>query len=217
MDKLRRRVGTTWKKVYDTKSRLDRIRRKLKRLDQYTYRDNLVTGLENHQFLVSSSDFNGNPDEFERELDDLLSEVEQRSPKKDAVRLGYLGVPTVFGGFYELIESLGARVVFNEVQRQFSMPYESENIVDQYLEYTYPYDIGGRLGDIDHAIKQRSLDGVIHYTQTFCYRQIYDIILRDKLDIPILTIEGDRPGSTDSRTAFRIETFIEMLKSKPSD
>ncbi|UCF55844.1 MAG: 2-hydroxyacyl-CoA dehydratase, partial [Deltaproteobacteria bacterium] len=115
---------------------------------------------------------------------------------------------------YDRIESLGGRVVFNEIQRQFSMPYGYEDIIEQYLNYTYPYDIEGRIEDIRRAIKERDLDGLIHYTQTFCFRQIYDIILRESISIPILTLEGDRPGGIDSRTAIRIETFIEILKDK---
>ena len=78
--------------------------------------------------------------------------------------------------------------------------------------YTYPYDISGRLTDTRLAIKERRLDGLIHYTQTFCHRQIYDMIFREELDIPILTLEGDRPGRLDTRTSLRIETFVEMLK-----
>ena len=112
------------------------------------------------------------------------------------------------------MESLGARVVFNEVQRQFSMPFDEEDIVERYLRYTYPYGMEGRLRDIETEIHERRLDGLIHYTQTFCYRQIYDMILRESLSLPILTLEGDRPGRIDSRTAFRIETFVEMLKDR---
>ena len=70
--------------------------------------------------------------------------------------------------------------------------------------------------DIEQAINERHLDGVIHYTQTFCYRQIYDIVIRDSLPIPVLTLEGDRPGRIDGRTAFRIETFVEMLQDTES-
>ncbi|MBW1828957.1 MAG: 2-hydroxyacyl-CoA dehydratase, partial [Deltaproteobacteria bacterium] len=106
------------------------------------------------------------------------------------------------------------RVIFNEVQRQFSMPFDHKDIVDQYLEYTYPYDMDGRLNDIKKAIDELQLDGLIHYTQMFCYRQIYDIIIRNDLSIPILTLEGDRPGQIDGRTALRIETFVEMLKDR---
>lgn len=211
MEKLRKRLSTTWTEISRVTLKLDRIRAGLKRLDELTYHENVVTGLENHLFLVGSSDFNGNPDRFEIELDRFLLTVEKRRPKKDGLRFGYLGVPPVFSGFYEFLESIGARVVFNEVQRQFSMPSGQKDIVEKYLEYTYPYDISGRLQDINQAIRERRLNGLIHYTQTFCYRQLYDIILRESLPIPLLTLEGDRPGRIDSRTALRIETFVEML------
>lgn len=217
LEKLRESLSTSWPDIEAAKSRLDWIRAKLKRLDELTYRENLITGLENHLFLVSSSDFGGDPALFEKDLDQLLISAEKRKPRKGEIRLGYLGVPPIFSRFYELIESLGARVVFNEVQRQFSMPLDHKDIVDQYLQYTYPYDIDGRLRDIEQAIKERQLDGLIHYTQTFCYRQIYDIILRESLPLPLLTLEGDRPGRIDSRTAFRIETFVEMLHDRKKD
>jgi benzoyl-CoA reductase/2-hydroxyglutaryl-CoA dehydratase subunit BcrC/BadD/HgdB len=214
MDSLRQGLATTWDDIKKTKSMLDRIRGKLKRLDRLTWRENVVTGSENHLFLVSSSDFNGDPESFEKDLDQFLSMAEKRTPMKGAIRLGYLGVPPIFNRFHEFVESLDARVVFNEVQRQFSMPYDHEDIVDQYLEYTYPYDIKGRLRDIEQAVRERQLDGLIHYTQTFCYRQIYDIIIRKDLSIPVLTLEGDRPDLVDGRTSLRIETFVEMLKGK---
>ncbi len=212
MDKLRKGLSTSWSKIETARARLKKIREKLKRLDQLSYRENVITGLENHMYLVSSSDFNGDPDEFERNLDSFLFAAENREPAKYELRLGYLGVPPIFSHFYEYIESLGARVVFNEVQRQFSMPFEKKDIIDQYLEYTYPYDINGRLKDIEQAIHERKLDGLIHYTQTFCYRQIYDIVIRESLPIPVLTLEGESPGQIDGRTALRIETFVEMLK-----
>jgi len=216
MDQLRRRLNTSWEEIYLAKDRLDRIRRKLKRLDELTYLENRVSGSENHLFLVSSSDFNGNPEAFERDLDGFLGEAEAREPRMETVRLGYMGVPAVFEGFYEFIESLDARVVYNEIQRQFSMPFGKSDMVDQYLAYTYPYAFSGRLHDIREAIETRQLDGLIHYSQTFCHRQIYDILLRENLQIPILTLEGDRPALLDSRTGLRIETFIQMLKDRNS-
>ena len=161
-----------------------------------------------------SSDFRSDPDQYERELDAFLREVKKRRPRENEIRLGYLGVPPIFGNFYESVESLGARVVFNEIQRQFSMPHEEEDMIELYLRYTYPYEIKGRIEDIKRAIKDRELDGLIHYTQTFCYRQIYDIILRESLSIPMLTLEADRPGKIDGRTALRLETFVEMLRDK---
>lgn len=214
MEKLKNNLSATWDDIRNVKLRLDRIRAKLRELDRLTFKKNMVTGFENHRFLVNSSDFGSDPDLYERELDDFLDRVRKRKPKKEKIRLGYLGVPSVFAQFYEYIESLDARVVFNEIQRQFSMPYEDKDLLGMYLNYTYPYEISGRIEDIKRAVKERDLDGLIHYTQTFCYRQIYDIILRESLPLPILTLEGDRPGQIDSRTAIRIETFIEILKDK---
>jgi benzoyl-CoA reductase/2-hydroxyglutaryl-CoA dehydratase subunit BcrC/BadD/HgdB len=213
MEKLRKALSATWPDIRETKRRLDRIRKKLVELDRLTFHHNLVSGFENHLFLLSSSDFKSDPDQFEKELDEFLREARTRESKKEKVRLGYLGVPPIFSDLFNRVESLGGRVVFNEIQRQFSMPYGCEDLTEQYIKYTYPYGMQGRIEDIKGAVKERRLDGLIHYTQTFCFRQIYDIILRETLSIPILTIEGDRPGPVDSRTAMRIETFIDMLTS----
>ncbi len=214
MDRLRERLATTWDDIEKAKNKLDRIRNKLKILDRLTWRENRVSGAENHFYLVNSSDFNGDPEKFENDLDHFLAEAEKRPPRHVDVRLGYIGVPPVLTGLYEFIESLGAGVVFNEVQRQFSMPYGQRDIVNQYLAYTYPYDINGRLQDIARAVKERQLDGLIHYTQTFCYRQLYDIIIKKEAGIPVLTLEGDRPGRIDGRIRLRIETFVDTLRGK---
>jgi benzoyl-CoA reductase/2-hydroxyglutaryl-CoA dehydratase subunit BcrC/BadD/HgdB len=96
--------------------------------------------------------------------------------------------------------------------RQFSMPYLDLDLTDQYLAYTYPYDITGRLADLQSAIQERRLDGLVHYTQSFCFRQMFDQMLRERLAIPILTIEGDRPTKLDSRTRMRLEAFVDVLR-----
>ena len=214
LERLRAAFSVSWTDVNRTKTRLDRIRDKLKALDRMTYQDNVISGSENHLFLVTSSDFKSDPDQYERELDRFLDEAEARRANPAPIRLGYLGVPPIFTDIYEIIESFGARVVFNETQRQFSMPYGEKEILNQYLRYTYPYDVWGRIEDIRRAIEERKLDGLIHYTQTFCFRQIYDIIFREAFPIPLLTIEGDRPGPVDARTATRIETFVDILKTR---
>ncbi len=213
VENLMARFKVSWEEVNRTKERLDRIREKLRELDRYTYESNVISGLENHLFLVSSSDFWGDPEAFEAKIDELLAETNKRPSLADGIRLGFLGVPPIFTDFYEVIEQKGARVVFNEVQRQFSMPlFDTEDLIGQYLSYTYPYEVRARIDDIRKEVDKRNIHGLIHYTQTFCHRQIYDIILREELGLPILTLEGDRPGKVDTRTALRIETFIEMLR-----
>jgi benzoyl-CoA reductase/2-hydroxyglutaryl-CoA dehydratase subunit BcrC/BadD/HgdB len=212
IERLLEQFGASWESAGAAKKRLDFIRRKLLRLDELTWKENKIRGAENHLFLVSSSDFDSDPDSFESKLDEALKTAVSRTPLKEDVRLGYVGVPPIFSDLYDFVESLGARVVFNEIQRQFSMPYLTNDLVEQYLLYTYPYDIFSRINDIQHAIRQRNLDGIIHYTQSFCHRQIQDLVLRKKLDIPILTIEGEDPGPIDGRLKVRIEAFIDMLR-----
>ncbi|MCD6309779.1 MAG: 2-hydroxyacyl-CoA dehydratase, partial [Candidatus Eremiobacteraeota bacterium] len=128
------------------------------------------------------------------------------------IRLGYAGIPPIFSDIYKFLEKQGARVVYNEVQRQFSMPLGGENLVDQYLKYTYPYSIQDRIKDINTEIKRRNIVGLIHYVQSFCHHQIEDIVLRKNVKIPVLTLEGDRPGPLDMRSRLRLEAFIETLR-----
>lgn len=212
MDKLITRLGTDWAAVDRVKKRLDVIRKKVAKLDELTWQDNVVSGFYNHLYQVSCSDFNGNPDKFEADVDCFLKEARQEAERTEDVRLAYIGVPPIFTDLYGYIEQQGARVVFNEVQRQFSMPFEVEDIVEQYRLYTYPYGVFGRIRDIRAELERRNIDGILHYVQSFCYRQIEDMIFREKLDIPVLTIEGDKPGKLDARTKLRIDSFLEMLR-----
>ena len=211
--KLREHFGVREEEVKEAKERLDRIRKKLNRMDALTWRDGVVSGQENHRFLVASSDMNGDPQAFEREVDAFLEEVGQRAPHPggEEIRLGYLGVPPIWQDLYEKIERPGVRIVFNEIQRQFSMPYLARSMEEQYTRFTYPYEVFFRLEDIQRESVRRGLDGFIHYAQTFCFRQIEDKIMRHHLSKPVLTLEGDRPEPLDARTETRIEAFLEML------
>lgn len=213
IERLISRFPTTWERAEEWKSRLDIIRAKLVELDELAWRRDLIHGRELHTWLVSASDFWGAPDRFEAELDVFLSRARARRPIQPAVRLGYLGVPPIMPDLFDTIEELGGRVVFTEVARQFAMPPRETDLVSQYLGYTYPYDVFGRIEDIAPQIERRGLDGLIHYTQSFCHRQIQDIVLRQRLGLPILTVEGDRVGPVDGRTRLRIESFIDILGS----
>lgn len=214
MDALRCQTGTTWEQIEETRQYLDGIRRKVKLIDNATWERNLVSGRENHLYLITCSDMQGDPGGFERQIEGFLSEIDNRNPYQESVRLGYIGVPPIMTDLYDFCESVGGRIVFNEIQRQFSMPNESNSLVDQYSDYTYPYPLKSRLKDIMTEIKKRGLDGLIHYTQSFCFRNMEDLIFKRHIKIPILTIEADQPGNMDTRTKIRVETFIEMLREK---
>ena len=123
-------------------------------------------------------------------------------------------MPPIYTELYDVVESGGVRIVYNEIQRQFSMPFLCKSITDQYIRYTYPYGVFYRLQDIDKEIKKRRIKGLIHYVQAFCFRRIEDKVFRHCLKVPILTIEGDMPEPMDARTKLRIEAFIEMFERK---
>ena len=212
MDKLIKILGTDWDSVEQQRKRLVKLRKKVAEIDALTWQKNNVSGIDNHIFQVSCSDFDGNVDLFEKKVDQFLLKAQTAPEKGEELRLAFIGVPPICPDIYNYLESIGARVVFNEVQRQFAMPNEVADIVTQYQLYTYPYGVFGRLEDIQEEIDKRNIDGVIHYVQSFCYRQIEDMIFREKLNVPLLTIEGDKPGKIDARTKLRIDSFVEMLK-----
>lgn len=223
MDKLNKALGATWEGVNQQKKRLDKVRALAWEIDRLTWEENRVSGFENHLYQVSCSDFNGDPESFAREMEEFIQKAHQRESlsemsrfqsrkKAREIRLGFIGVPPIFPEFYNFVETQGARVVFNEVQRQFSMPFHTNDVVEQYRLYTYPYQVFQRIEDITREAERRQLDGIIHYTQSFCYRQIEDLIIRKKLDYPILTLEGENPTGLDARSKMRIESFLSMLK-----
>ena len=202
--------GVSRKETLQAKQRLDKIRRKLIILDEWTWKERLVSGLENHYWLVNSSDFMGNPDRYESELDAFLTQAKKRDPLPAKLRLAYLGVPPIYKNIYETIIELGGDVLFNEVQRQFSMPYLLPDIVSQYLAYTYPYSVFDRLQDIKRELERRQIEAVISYTQSFCHLQLDNLLLRKHIDLPFLTLEGDQPEDIDARTLLRLESFFEV-------
>lgn len=213
IEKLIDALGTSWDQTLHIREALEPVRAKLRRLDELTWRDDLVTGEENFRYLLSSSDFERDWRKYEERVDAFLNEVAARKPLEDKVRLGYVGVPPIFSDFHAVVESSGVRIVFNEIPRQFAMPNELDDLVEQYAAYTYPYGIFKRIEDINRAVNRRDVQGLIHYTQSFCFRQIEDLILREKVNVPVLTIEADKPGPVDARTKVRIQAFIEMLQN----
>ena len=213
LSRLANSLGVDYSKGEEMKKRLDSVRAKVHEIDRLTWTANTVTGEENHIWTVSTSDLMGDYTVFEERAVRFLKLVQDRESIQHALRIGVVGIPPICEDLYAFLSSVGAHVVFNEIQRQFSMPYSTRTLVDQYSEYTYPYDIFSRLEDIQLGIKQRNIKGVIHYVQSFCHRHIHDRIIRKHIQLPILTLDCDRPGRLDGAMKTRIEAFIEMLKN----
>ena len=206
-------LGTTLEAANNVRRKLQTCRELALKLDDLTWRENLVNGWENHLWLVFSSDFNGDSHKYEQEIGALLKEISQREPYPNGeLRLAYIGVPAIYArDLYRYVERHGGRVVFNEVQRQFAMPESGKSLAEQYTCYTYPYSIQQRLKDIKTELGRRRIDGIIHYVQAFCHRGIGDIIFREALDLPILTLEGNDDFFLNNHIKTRIEAFLDML------
>ena len=209
---LMHRLGATEAEVARVQARLAPLRQKLQRLDRLTWETGQVTGEENFQFLIASTDFGSDPDAFELRVDDFLQAAEQRPPRNYRVRLGFAGIPPIFTDLWDYLEELGAGVVFQEFPRQFSMPQCRRTWRNSTCTIPTPTTSSGGLADLQEAVRTRRLDGLVHYTQSFCFRQMFDQIIRERLNIPVLTIEGDRPSPLDSRTRMRLEAFVDVLR-----
>jgi benzoyl-CoA reductase/2-hydroxyglutaryl-CoA dehydratase subunit BcrC/BadD/HgdB len=214
MERLANALGTTLERAEEVRQAMQPLRRKLERLDEMTWRDGTVTGVENHVWLINSSDMRGDWRRFEAELDTFLAEATKREPVKGGFRLGFVGIPPIIDDLYQALSSRGAYIVYNEFQRQFSTPGVFGNLIEQYLAYTYPYRTSQRAVDIAREARIRRLDGIVHYVQSFCFRQLQDRLIRRSTDVPVLTLEFDRPGRLDGRSITRVEAFLEVLERR---
>ena len=216
LEKLSAALGAAPDAADTVREKLQPVRDLALKLDELTWRQNTVSGWENHFWLVSASDFNGDYHQYRRDLQGLLDLCAGRQPHPEGeIRLAYIGVPSVYAReLYPYVEKHGARVVFNEVQRQFAMPAPGESLAEQYTSYTYPYSIHERLQDIKTDIQTRRIDGVIHYVQAFCHRGIGDIVIRDAIDLPVLTLEGNADFFLNGHVKTRLEAFLDMIQRR---
>ena len=205
--------------VENIRQRVNLLRKKVIEIDEMTYKEHKATGFENHILQLCMSDFDGNLANYEELINNKIDEIRNRTNDEKKIKLGYIGVPPMMGDLYDYVETLDARFTYNEVQREFAFPRASEakDIYKQYNDYTYPYDLNFRIDEIRKRIKERKIDGIIHYTQAFCYKAIQDIVIKKELKIPILTIEGDKSTELDARTKLRLEAFIDMIKDLKED
>jgi benzoyl-CoA reductase/2-hydroxyglutaryl-CoA dehydratase subunit BcrC/BadD/HgdB len=213
LEALAASLGTTLEAATKVRKELQPVRDVALKLDELTWQQNTVSGWENHLWLVSASDFNGDFRKYQQDVRNLIKDCSERRPPAEEIRLAYIGVPSVYAReLYSFIEKNGARVVFNEIQRQFAMPEPGDSLAEQYSNYTYPYSINERLKDITAELDRRHIDGVIHYVQAFCHRGIGDIIFRDAIDLPILTLEGNDDFFLNNHIKTRIEAFLDMIQ-----
>lgn len=216
IDKFMNHFNVSLEEVESVRKSLSPLRNKIIELDKLSYTECKVKGFENHLYQVCMSDFNLDYKKFELEIDEKLIEIRDRESLSFYLRIGYVGVPPITTDLYDFIESQNACVVYNEVQREFSMHRHSDckDIYEQYLLFTYPYDTVSRISEIKKQIEERKIDAIVYYNQSFCYRSVQYILMKKAIDIPILHIEGDKSVNVDARTKLRLEAFIDMVKDR---
>lgn len=208
---LARRFGVSMEQAEAVRRQWIPLRRHLVELDRLANEEGKIDSAELHQWLVSASDFAGDAGRFTADLEAFLLTASRRPAFSPAVRLALLGVPPIFDDLFAALEVRGARIVFDEVPRQFAMPYDCADLVEQFCRYTYPYDSTPRLADLRAEIEKRKIRACLHYLQAFCHRQIEHIIIKESLPTPVLALEGDRPGPLSGQTLTRLDAFLEML------
>jgi len=206
--------GTTMADAEKQRAALAQARQTAADIDRLSWQEGKVHGLENHLWLVSTSDFCADPGRYERGAEQFLRQAGERPALRHELRLGFVGVPPIQPAIYAFLESVGGLIVYNETQRQFSLPAGGQSLAEAYTRYTYPYGIFARVEDIAAQCRERSLDGIIHYVQSFCFRRIEDRILRASVPVPVLTVECDLPGELSGQLRTRLEAFVQMLGAR---
>lgn len=214
IERFAARLGTTAAAAEEVFAELRPVRAALAEADTLTWREGRVTGQENFEWLLAATDFEGDVESFRERLAGFLAGARARPARPEGIRVGLAGVPPINRDLFAALAQLGADVVFNEIPRQFALGGGGASLVTAYTSYTYPYGAGGRCRDLAAAVAERRLAGIVHYVQTFCHRGIHDILLRGAVPVPVLTLEGDRPGPLSAQQRLRLETFVEMLRGR---
>jgi benzoyl-CoA reductase/2-hydroxyglutaryl-CoA dehydratase subunit BcrC/BadD/HgdB len=212
--KLARHFNASPVEINQARIRLNTIREKVHEIDRLSWQENKVSGAENHHYLLATSDMKGEPERFEREVDQFLGKLDKRQPRKETVRLAFLGAPPLCSNLYETLEELGARVVYNEIQHQTSMPYLCDSLVEQYRSFTPTYDIFTRLEEIGQQLEIRQVHGIIHSPTTSCSGRVEDLLFRQQLKLPLLTLRTDRVGPLDTHSRMLVTDFNNRLQEQ---
>lgn len=160
------------------------------------------------RILVSFSDMRGDLEGFGR----AVSALEEKDIDPGN-RVALIGVPPIYHDFHEVAHSLGLHIVFDELPYEF-IRHGGCNIKEMaadYCSYTFAMPLESRIDFLKKELRMRKVDAVIHYTQFACHHMLEDEVLREKLDYPLLTIQGDLPGNTPQQIKLRLEAFGEML------
>jgi len=161
------------------------------------------------RIMISFSDMMGDLDKFR----EAISSIKEQNIEMNN-KIALIGVPPIFHDFHDIAQSLGLHVVFDELPNEFLRHSGTDihEIARDYCNYTFARPLDFRIQFLRKELEKRKIDGVIHYTQFACHHMLEDEIMREKLDYPMLTIQGDLPGKTPEQVKLRLEAFREVLE-----
>jgi len=194
-----------------------RLVRRVKELGMELEKRRLEGRIPGHlafKLLVSFSDLDGDPLRFQERLKEA---IEQTSETQEGIRVALVGVPPIYHDFHEAAQRAGLEVVFDELPYEFLRHTGTSlgEIARSYSGYTFARQLDFRLDFLERELERRRIDGVVHYTQFACHHLLEDEVLRERLDYPVLTVQGDMPGATPAQVLLRLEAFREMLERQP--
>jgi benzoyl-CoA reductase/2-hydroxyglutaryl-CoA dehydratase subunit BcrC/BadD/HgdB len=167
-----------------------------------------ISSTDAFRIMVSFSDLRGDLNDFQK----AIAEVKENYIELNN-RVALIGVPPIYHDFHEVAQSLDLQIVFDELPHEFirHSGINLEEVARDYSDYTFARPLDFRIGFLQKELEKRKVDGIIHYTQFACHHTLEDEVMREKLDYPMLTLQGDMPGKTPEQIKLRLEAFREMI------
>lgn len=212
--RLAEELGTSLAEADAWFQRLRPVREHLQEVDRQCWQEGRISGEDARIALLSSTDMGGDPELFDRRLLELLSSRPNR-PSFLRPRVALFGVPNIFRNLVPTLEDLGLHVVLCETEHHFAMLPPARSLVDQYLDYPYPYGLELRMDRFLSLAREREVHGVIDYHQSFCHHNLESVWVERKLShLPTLSLEAGEPAALSPRDMMRVSAFSELLKRR---
>jgi hypothetical protein len=169
-----------------------------------------VLGSSVFNHLIQLCDLGGDPDRFRSSVERAMGDRPSDVPD---VRIALVGVPPIYPDFHMVCEGFGMQVVYDELPWEFARMggRSMRTMARNYAGYTFARDIEYRFDGLERELVRRRVEGVVHYTQYACHHVLEDDMIRERLDLPMLTVQGDLPRKCPEQEKLRLEAFAELL------
>lgn len=211
--KLARYFGAAPVEINQARQKLNGIRSKLQKIDRQFRENPRGSSREVIDLQLAACDMRGDPQAFEDEVDHFQAHTERPSWRSNQLQLACLGDLPLCRNIFESLEEQGASVIYSEQGRQSSMPFNTDSLVEQYRQFTLPYDIFSRMAFCQEDLSNIPINGIILISSNRPEQGIEEILIRQQLKYPLLTLHNTRPGDLDTANRLRTEAFLTSLRN----